>query len=297
MRATRSVVSCSWAVFLAACGNALSEADGLQANEALHTEHPMVDHGAVEPHQLPKDKLVFRAIGSSPPNVKMELRKGSLADPKEWPATFAHTATRCTANQVGPRAVITAAHCVRFREVKLETTAGDAVALTCQIPKDFLRDPDANPTLDVAVCILAAPVERVRYETLSLEPETIASESEVTLTGAGCTDEKPDQFGTLRFGSSTINLRPTGTSGLLRTQGGAALCVGDSGGPTFVTKGAVTDRVQVGVGYTAETSGGDMTDQSRVAALSFSPVANFIRGVAIPICGVNWQSTKCRRVK
>jgi MYXO-CTERM domain-containing protein len=156
----------------------------------------------------------------------------------------------CTATLIGPRTVLTAAHCVTdskaspfvLREpIEYELAGGLRVVTSVVVHPGYSGTSITN---DLAVVHLLEAVTKVTPTAIAGTAPTVGEN--ITLVGFGCLSEgEPATFGTKRTGDAVI-------AAVLDTQYrfpvGAtliSLCEGDSGGPSFVTAGA--GLVQVGI--------------------------------------------------
>ena len=98
--------------------------------------------------------------------------------------------------------------------------------------------------------------------------------------------------GTYRIGESKIIRMPSGTSNDIITQGGAALCFGDSGGPAFHIN-ANGERVVV-----STNSRGDIRTTSYLSSTHTSYAKRFFQSwyekTGFKICGYHADATGCR---
>lgn len=204
---------------------------------------------------------------------------GHPVDPAQWPNVLMLevSASKCSAVVVGPRTVVTTAHCASVSR-GLVTIEGKPIAV------ELHRHPGyslfgAGP--DIAVGFAE--------EDWSLPPLPVGDEVNVgdpiTLVGFGCTQSGGGggNDGVLREGRTQV----TGFSGhdvVTRSAGGAALCYGDSGGP------AVRDSEE-GPRLIGVNSKGNIRDTNYSTHLGDPEIWNFLREIAeehgTVICGVN----------
>jgi hypothetical protein len=231
---------------------------------------------------------------------ELALRGARAANPKDWPATFysVHAEGSCTSTLVGPRTLLTAAHCIGS-DGKVTLTVGDQPYRgTCTIPTEYAT----NKTADWALCLIERDVPVQTFETLDLDSKRLKKEQEILLTGFGCTSSEGTggNDGVYRIGEAIIKDLPQSTINDIRTDGGAALCFGDSGGPAFLFLDPAKERrIQVSVNSRVERlPSGGLGQQSYLSSLSTPGAKKFIQGWASSnhalICGVSQGASKCR---
>ncbi len=156
---------------------------------------------------------------------------GAPADPALWPATLVFdTPARCTATVVGPKALITAAHCLDASNTGSAILAGQTISLTCKVNPSYPND----QTADVAMCATSATITApgLKYEVLNNEPGLVKVKDSVVLLGFGCTTIGGNVSDVLFVGSAAIKRTPLNFQ-RYEAEGGAQICEGDSGGAGY----------------------------------------------------------------
>lgn len=186
---------------------------------------------------------------------------------------------RCSATVIGPRVILTAAHCARGGKKVTFQHNQTQYSATCNAPSVYPKDDH-----DISLCLTDKKVEGP-YASLSKSgPRT---GDKVTLIGYGCT--RPGggggNDGVLRVGVSTV----TGfTTWDFVTKKNAALCYGDSGGPAFnyVENPKEEHHYILGV-----NSKGDIRTTSYLSKMYSSASKDFVSAWAtakeVEICGHN----------
>jgi len=168
--------------------------------------------------------LLFFACGTPESSSDLDLINGSPVNiPQVVRIVNLTTRSACTATIVGPRVIVTAAHCANNGQVVAFRSNGVVHRATVTRSPLF-----PGRDHDVALGLLAAPI--------NIPPATIGGAVRplqlVDLTGFGCTQPGGGggNDGILRQGVSRV----IGFSNFdFVTRNGAALCFGDSGGPAF----------------------------------------------------------------
>jgi len=180
----------------------------------------------------------------------------------------------CTATVVGPRVVLTAAHCGRDGETAKFKVNGK------QYEGEFFRHP-GFPDKDIDIGLIVS-----RFDITGVSPAHVFAQvdvgQEVFLLGYGCSlAGGGGQDGLMRMGASTVTGYSENDFVSKRPDGGA-FCFGDSGGPTFI-KESGKYRV-VGV-----ASKGNLLDTNYSANLtqSFQFLFSTAEAEDVKICGLN----------
>ncbi len=186
--------------------------------------------------------VLFSAVsvqGEIPKEAKYEkisptLINGTPVDPGTWPEVIRIRSgtSGCSATIVGPRAILTAAHCANNGATATFTYKGaNYSAKITRSPIWPAKDQD------VAIGILSSDIPGVTPHIIGGEAKV---KTEITLLGYGCIHPPSGgggvgtggNDGILRIGKSTIV--SFSSYDMVSRSGGAALCQGDSGGPAFV---------------------------------------------------------------
>jgi hypothetical protein len=155
----------------------------------------------------------------------------------------------CTGTLVAPNVVVTAAHCVPDCAQRIfvgedvdDPSGGQVVAVRTAVAHPDYSPPD--PTSDIAVLILAAPVENVTPRTIA-DKATVDAAATVRLVGYGNTDvNSTGGYGRRRLVDVPVAGEDPQYGADFRSEfvAGAPFldrdsCNGDSGGPAYVAVG------------------------------------------------------------
>jgi hypothetical protein len=219
------------------------------------------------------------------------LQNGRIADPAEYPASI--WIGNCTAAVVGERVVQTASHCVsNGATIRFSVLSNQYTARCEQNPKYR-----GNATADWAYCLVNRVVAGIPYESIATDTSLVKVGMLLTLSGYGCQYWNGPLDGKYRVGESRVTRIPSGTDDNfdIETDGKAALCSGDSGGPAFTTTPDGT-RYVVSANSRRDTS----TLNSYLPFTAVPANVTFMKGWAgrngVEICGVHANAKGCRNV-
>jgi V8-like Glu-specific endopeptidase len=214
-------------------------------------------------------KLSFRLIRNLARAGKTTVIHGVAVTASDWPvlilASFSDSngeQFNCTATVVGPKVVLTAAHCVdaggmsgEVRPAQLDID-GQPDYMTCSMHPVYAvstipKDDYPRSSTDYALCVLDADLSNLpAYRTTQFEDidtsNTLNINDPILVTGYGCTSVNlkggklvaGDDNADLRVGDARVSQTPTHSgpdAAYLQSRSQisneAALCPGDSGGP------------------------------------------------------------------
>lgn len=265
--------------------------------------------------------LMFRFI---PDAGVPSVVNGITVHPEDWPALV--RTTNCTAALVGPRVLLTAAHCVdggaqnTVNAAKIIQRGGTTIDADCVMHPRYsaapFQGPEVRNSADYALCILGTSLADIpRYRSLlyeNVDLGALTKGSPVLITGFGCNivEKGPGGGGpqyisttadpVLRVGDAFIEADLSAESDNYRTHSTnprtASICPGDSGGPLIIgasTANQAGRRSISGVNSTVEVKPRDVSDlTSRFAALATADfrafLSAFLRDHGNPVvCNVN----------
>lgn len=178
----------------------------------------------------------------------------------------------CTGTIVGPRAVLSAAHCAALKNAFFEYR-GQRYKITFASSQDYKAKEH-----DVAVAVTGRDIEGASFGSIG---KGLRHGSTLYLAGYGCT-ERGGKSGALHMGAAKV-IGMDEDHILSFSKNGGVLCQGDSGGPAFVRENGKHVLVAV-------NSAGDIQNINVNVRLDSALSLGFLKRVAerfkVAICGV-----------
>jgi len=261
---------------------------------------------------------VFRAPAPSDGSINPQVTNGRDAATADWPATLlADGSGGCTVTAVGPKALLTAAHCLKYGTVITIVVGNIERTASCDLSGHY-RDYDRNKTpttfewnsasADYALCLInddGPGLAPDRFETISNAPVLSVNDT-VRLVGYGCngTTLLAKDGGKLREGTARIKALPQEPNNYIElqadgSQNNASVCEGDSGGAAYWPAAKEGRRI---IGINSRT--GVLADGSTVSGRSFISSMDTITGIdfaltwakskKVQVCGVWGGTNRCR---
>lgn len=192
--------------------------------------------------------LELMQVSQLPQPVEPKLINGKPARPADFPASFYQSSGvgRCTASLIGPKVLLTAAHCVsNGGTVKIKISATTFKG-KCTHHEQW-QDGDGDKSADYSLCLLDKEIAGVTPERLDLNGAGMNVGGKVLLAGFGCTQENMSggNDGIFRIGLTKIATLPGYnaaqpndmlTESSLEEKAPAIVCPGDSGGSVYHLK-------------------------------------------------------------
>ena len=234
----------------------------------------------------------FLALGflstASSASVHPDLIGGRVVTSAEFPEVVRvrNQNASCSAALVGPKVLLTAAHCTSPNG----TLTFNVHNVSARYTARCTQSPDYRTgDHDMALCLVDRPTS-VRFASMV---NTVPRVGEwVTLTGYGCTTGNPNPSGgnngVLKAGNIQVATLPGGTSHnyWFETMGNVATCFGDSGSPVFL-KVSPNSGIHEVVGV---VSRGDAVRRSLLTATGLQLSREFAEEFAnthhVSICGI-----------
>lgn len=261
---------------------------------------------------------VFRAPAPSDGTINPQVTNGRDAVTADWQATLLSDGSGgCTVTAVGPRALLTAAHCLKYGKTIIIVVGNLERTALCELSDQF-SDYDRNKTpttsewnsasADYALCLMnddGPGLAPDKFETIGNAP-VLAENDTVRLVGYGCngTTLLAKNGGKLREGTARIKALPQGPNNYIELRGdgsqnNASICEGDSGGAAYWPTAKEGRKI---IGINSRT--GVLADGITLSGRSFISSMDTVTGIdfaltwaksrKVQVCGVWGGTNRCR---
>ncbi len=200
---------------------------------------------------------------------------------------YTYDKSACSSTLIGPRTVLTAAHCFDDDNLNIRLTVGhDDYKGPC-FPAPTSRDASESRANDIAICELTHDVLGVPYDVVDLLT-TIPNGRKMLLTGFGCDHLKAGRNKRdkpiFRVGWTHADSLDSVHNQIVTTiDNGVSLCYGDSGGGVYDELQSPPRRV---IAVNASIGDGKHGVPSRVTPLYVDAIAQFVKSHN-GICGAD----------
>lgn len=241
-------------------------------------------------------EVELQSLDLLPTDPAPQVVGGKPANPTAWPATFVFRnehGTGCTATAIGPRTILSAAHCMRNGSQARVATRNRDTTVVCHHHPKYPDDISA----DFALCVAGADMPRPGdgFEKVNADAALVAIGRKVQLLGYGClTKGGADlSFGALYEGASSVSHFLPAYPNYVIAVGAAGVCFGDSGGGAFMVTSAGFRRLM------AVNSRGDISTNSWLSLTHKPDFMDWAKGWATQhatrICGIHSDAAGCRQ--
>lgn len=222
----------------------------------------------------PHPSAACAVVGDSGSGTVARIIKGSVCDHGDSPVVhiLSYGKTWCSGTIIGPRTVLTAAHCVGNLEAEysIRTGLGDYQVINVMSHPNYWNGTfQRQENFDVGLFVVDRPFDS-QIAKLHLDNDLIAGERAI-IAGFGL--DEHNSMGQFRAGFMSVNSSDELSVSALYDGTFSDTCNGDSGGPFLVEREGEWKLVAV-------TSNGNINctppDDARFAALSHPDIQEFI---------------------
>lgn len=222
---------------------------------------------------------------------------GVKSDPDDWPATLVFNVFKkpCTSTVIGPKVILTAAHCVTDGVKGTLEYGNNERDVSCYHHPDY--DPsDPHSSADFSLCFSDKEITKMRFENVSKDISIIKRNQKIRLLGFGCNSD--NGIGTLYEGDAEITTEAIPPDYHILISNGAAVCSGDSGGGAYllINPPINTRRVLVSVNSISNNEGIESWLSITTAPGFISWALKEAKDRGVKICGLFQDVSGCRTI-